>query len=100
MKKKEESVLRPLVEVFVEDLKGRYLQHCSEKLLVALLMRELSEPWGYDKLTSSKGHAVLHSDPDVDGVGAAESAGCQVFESLLENECGAGDGYRAARDFA
>ena len=93
MKRVVEDQIRPSVEKFVKDLAGYYENHCSDELLVTLLMWELDTPRSRNSLTSYADCIVSNLVDD------AYHPACIVFEHLLE-ACGAGgNGHHMAQNF-
>jgi hypothetical protein len=97
MKKSLENQVRPLIRQFVEAQNGRYREHCSDKFLEALLLRQMSQPaWPHRTPDTCRAEALLNGDINV-----AYEAACPIFENLLESQCGVVcNGHHVAQDFA
>jgi hypothetical protein len=97
MNQKLEDQFQPIVEKFVaEQLKGRYREHVSDAFLVALLMRELSQPVSNHRPELSRAAAIVAGD----GRGEAYTAACYIFENILEYQrCAGGNGHHVAQNF-
>ncbi len=82
-----EQKVKTHVAAFVASLNGRFREHCSDTMLVSLLMNELR--------TDNRGAAVLAGD-----MNAAYDAAQPIFENVLEHGCGViCNGHHVAQSF-
>lgn len=90
-----EEKIQPAVEAFVKDeLAGRYKEHCSDTMLVGLIMWQLGNSSRRDP---SRSIGELLYGGDASGV---YDAVCWLFESVLEHKCRAiGNGHHVAQNF-
>ena len=87
-----EQMIGTHVAAFVAQLDGRFREHCSDAMLVGVLMHRLTRTQ-YGSMTF--GAAMLAGDSN-----AAYGAACPVFESILEHHCRAGgNGHHVAQAF-
>lgn len=95
MNRKTEETVRPLVEGFVASQNGRFRDHCSDTMLTALIINELSRGWRRDP-------SICVVDAIVAGDGnAAYDAVRPLFEHVLEHACRAScNGHHVAQAFA
>ena len=93
--RKIEEIVAPVVEKFVaEKLDGRYRDHCSDKMLAALIMFHLGEASRREP-EKCLAQVVIEGDPN-----AAYDAVCWLFEHVLEDKCRAGgNGHHVAQSF-
>ena len=96
MNSKTENIFRPIVEKFVADLNGFYHPHCSDALLVSLLLGRLDSRYSHRESDKSHADFILEGD-----VNAAYSVACPIFERHLEYGARAGgNGHHRAQDFS
>lgn len=103
MTAQQEHRLGPIVNSFVRQLEGRYKDHCSDTLLTALIMRDLSRTrrvvgslsGKYPEYKVTYAEDVLGKDPN-----AAYEAVIGLFEPVLEYGCRCiGNGHHVAQAF-
>jgi len=89
-----EKALEHEVRAFVENLNGRYKNHCSDDFLTALILRQLDCEY--------RNRGLLYIELMLRGnMNAAYDAVCWIFESILEHRCKAGgNGHHVAQNFA
>ena len=92
MNHQAEEKIETHVAAFVANLHGRFREHCSDEMLVGVLMQRLCrEPYR----DSTRAQALLDGDRDV-----AYDAACPIFELILEYRCRAGgNGHHVAQSF-
>jgi hypothetical protein len=89
-----EQKLESHVATFVASLKGRFKEHCSDAMLVGILMHRLCRVH-YNTQHATRGLAFLAGDPN-----AAYDAAVPIFEGILEHHCRAGgNGHHVAQAF-
>jgi hypothetical protein len=86
--------LEPVIQEFVEEkLKERYKDHCTDKMLVSIIMNLI-------RLSSTSDICVGEAMLKDNGNCHAYYIGCMIFESILEHGAGAGgNGHHVAQDF-
>ena len=94
MNHETEQKIETHVAAFVTALKGRFREHCSDRMLTCLLTRRLVRD-SYEGEHETRALAMLAGD-----VNAAYSAAQPIFEAVLEHGCGAGgNGHHVAQHF-
>lgn len=98
MKYETEQKIEAHVAAFVAALNGRFREHCSDAMLVGLLMHRLCREYyktGRSHGPTSRARALLSGDPN-----AAYDAAQPIFETVLERHCRAGgNGHHVAQNF-
>jgi len=93
--RKIEEIVTPVVEKFIASQNGRYRQHCSDEMLLALIVFRLGDPSRRDE-KKCVAEAMLDGDRN-----AAYDATCWLFEHILEHKCRAGgNGHHVAQAFS
>jgi hypothetical protein len=110
LKFEQETELIKLARPFIEELNGRYISHASNKMIECLIVRAFRDPANVGD-PRTRGEVLMdyaemnekgsERDSRCDALNSAYSAGCQVFESILEYGCGChGNGHHVAQAFA
>lgn len=94
MNHEQETYIKDAIAKFVATVGGRFNEHCSEPLLVGLLLQRMCRE-AYRKDYPCRAQAALSGDPN-----ATYDAAVTIFESLLEGQCGvATNGHHLAQAF-
>ncbi len=106
MNSKIEEIIKPVVVKFVKSLNGFYSKHCSDDMLVAVIMYKMNQEI-VDEYNFML-HAHKEDNPSIEKAisislispNCSYDAVCWLFETVLEHGCKAGgNGHHVAQKF-